>query len=424
MLRPQTERNKCHEVVSISVFGQWYQSRFYDPNLGRFLSADTIVPGSGALTMTGGGNGGGPADPQQLNRYAYVRNNPIKNTDPSGHCIPGIGDCQFTGQLNWQDGAAFASGVADGVVNTIVGVATTPVAIAQAIADPSAAVAGLQQQADTVVRGAQFAVRDPSGAAAALNDDPHAVGEVMGTALATAALAKIGGGEGGCNSFRAETPVATPTGKQPIASLDVGDTVYAFNEMTGTTGVYTITATISHVDSVIVPLRLENEWIETTPEHPFYALLRGWVDAEDLAIGDSVRRYDGTYGTVQDGWLESTTQQMYNLTVADAHTFFVGDGGWLVHNIDCRLPNGDAGKIVGNLERYAGSDGLLAKGNKIREVDGLVSQYGGPRADWRKLKGIDSIELPSGDIRTGEIHWYQNGNRIVKPKVKEWVDYR
>ncbi|MEZ4736343.1 MAG: hypothetical protein R3E79_55360 [Caldilineaceae bacterium] len=25
-------------------------------------------------------------------------------------------------------------------------------------------------------------------------------------------------------------------------------------------------------------------------------------------------------------------QQMYNLTVAEAHTFFVGDGQWLVHN--------------------------------------------------------------------------------------------
>jgi len=25
-------------------------------------------------------------------------------------------------------------------------------------------------------------------------------------------------------------------------------------------------------------------------------------------------------------------QRMYNLTVADAHTFFVGDGEWLVHN--------------------------------------------------------------------------------------------
>jgi hypothetical protein len=41
--------------------------------LGRFLSADTIVPS--------------PADPQQFNRYAYTRNNPLKYTDPTGHMM-------------------------------------------------------------------------------------------------------------------------------------------------------------------------------------------------------------------------------------------------------------------------------------------------------------------------------------------------
>ncbi len=44
--------------------------------------------------------------------------------------------------------------------------------------------------------------------------------------------------------------------------------------------------------------------------------------------------------------LRQHTQVMYNLTVATAHTFFVGEGQWLVHN-DCfdfgkSLPNGAA----------------------------------------------------------------------------------
>jgi hypothetical protein len=39
--------------------------------LGRFLSADTIVPS--------------PADPQSLNRFSYTRNNPLKYIDPNGH---------------------------------------------------------------------------------------------------------------------------------------------------------------------------------------------------------------------------------------------------------------------------------------------------------------------------------------------------
>jgi RHS repeat-associated protein len=47
----------------------------YSPKLGRFLSADTIVPGA--------------ANPQAWNRYSYVLGNPLKYIDPSGH-----GQCQ------------------------------------------------------------------------------------------------------------------------------------------------------------------------------------------------------------------------------------------------------------------------------------------------------------------------------------------
>ena len=54
----------------------FYEARYYDPVLGRFISPDTFVQG--------------PIDPQTLNRYAYVRNNPILYNDPSGNFF-GIG---------------------------------------------------------------------------------------------------------------------------------------------------------------------------------------------------------------------------------------------------------------------------------------------------------------------------------------------
>ena len=55
------------------------QSSGWDsPSINHFLSADTIVPGY--------------ANPQNLNRYSYVRNNPLKYTDPTGHGVDcGIG---------------------------------------------------------------------------------------------------------------------------------------------------------------------------------------------------------------------------------------------------------------------------------------------------------------------------------------------
>jgi RHS repeat-associated protein len=48
-----------------------FNARIYDPMVGRFLSADSIVPN--------------PTDPQSFNRYGYVRNRPLSATDPSGH---------------------------------------------------------------------------------------------------------------------------------------------------------------------------------------------------------------------------------------------------------------------------------------------------------------------------------------------------
>ena len=47
----------------------YYVARFYDPALGRFISADTVVPGG----------------VQGYDRYAYVNNSPILYNDPSGH---------------------------------------------------------------------------------------------------------------------------------------------------------------------------------------------------------------------------------------------------------------------------------------------------------------------------------------------------
>ncbi|MCK5768584.1 MAG: RHS repeat-associated core domain-containing protein [Candidatus Atribacteria bacterium] len=48
-----------------------YKARLYDPNIGRFITPDSIIPD--------------PYDPQSLNRYSYCRNNPLIYVDPSGH---------------------------------------------------------------------------------------------------------------------------------------------------------------------------------------------------------------------------------------------------------------------------------------------------------------------------------------------------
>ena len=50
-----------------------YNARFYDPMLGRFTSPDSIIPDPGSVVG--------------YNRFAYVNNNPVRYSDPSGFCI-------------------------------------------------------------------------------------------------------------------------------------------------------------------------------------------------------------------------------------------------------------------------------------------------------------------------------------------------
>ena len=59
----------CQILDSTGLY--YYNARYYDPTIGRFISADTIVEDA--------------ANPQTLNRYSYCQNNPMNSTDPSGH---------------------------------------------------------------------------------------------------------------------------------------------------------------------------------------------------------------------------------------------------------------------------------------------------------------------------------------------------
>jgi RHS repeat-associated protein len=49
----------------------FYNARWYDPKIGRFIQADTVIPE--------------PDNPLAWDRYSYTLNNPINLVDPSGH---------------------------------------------------------------------------------------------------------------------------------------------------------------------------------------------------------------------------------------------------------------------------------------------------------------------------------------------------
>jgi RHS repeat-associated protein len=66
-----TSRRFAGQVEDATIGLYFYNARYYDPALGRFVQADTIVPE--------------PENPQAHNRYAHVANNPLRYSNPTGH---------------------------------------------------------------------------------------------------------------------------------------------------------------------------------------------------------------------------------------------------------------------------------------------------------------------------------------------------
>ncbi|MBL8239731.1 MAG: RHS repeat-associated core domain-containing protein [Bryobacterales bacterium] len=59
----------------------YFGARYFSGVAGRFTSADAPFADQH------------PSDPQSWNLYSYVRNNPLRYTDPTGHCLYSGADC-------------------------------------------------------------------------------------------------------------------------------------------------------------------------------------------------------------------------------------------------------------------------------------------------------------------------------------------
>ena len=192
----------------------------------------------------------------------------------------------------------------------------------------------------------------------------------------------------------------------------IGDWVWAYDEATDEHGLFPVTDVIVHTDPTQVHLLLDGELLETTPEHPFYTLERGWVDAGDLWVGAHIRQADGSYGQVQFLAVEREDQVMYNLTVAEAHTFFVGAQRWLVHNAKC--PNID--RRPGDFEDIRDKHTKSGRAFQIAEDD--KSYFYEPFSE----EVFDLlIDIAQGEIDMGKGKPQKNGKWRVDAQFFEYV---
>lgn len=160
--------------------------------------------------------------------------------------------------------------------------------------------------------------------------------------------------EAGVVCFVAGTLIHTRGGLKAIEEIKIGDEVLSYNEQTGQTEYQPVLATYAHDATEILKITIAGEEttpLGVTPHHLFYAHRArdntggedadaeaevGWLPADQLSVGDWLRRPDGTWVQVVKIEYSASSAIVYNFTVADNHNYFVGLLGALVHNKSCK----------------------------------------------------------------------------------------
>jgi len=164
--------------------------------------------------------------------------------------------------------------------------------------------------------------------------------------------------------FVAGTKVHTPGGLKNIEDIRIGESVLAKNEVTGEVDYRKVLLTPVTKTKSIVDVITEKETISATPNHRFWVENKGWADAESLRSGDQFITSYSTKVTIKSIVLREAPQTVYNLTVDEFHTYFVGEEGVWVHNQYGRGPfdlmasewvDGSMAKAIDHWDRHSTS---------------------------------------------------------------------
>jgi hypothetical protein len=235
-------------------------------------------------------------------------------------------------------------------------------------------------------------------------------------------------------SFDAATPVLMADGsRKPIARVAAGDRVAG-----GVVGKTYRTHDTDLIDVVVTGGAV----IHTTSKHPFWSASDDrWIGAAALSPGTALRSDDGAPVSVAAVRVVPGGRDMYDLTVDDAHTFYVfaGDQAILVHNVNClaidlgdglyQYPDGSIRDAAGHFATSAGTrvgaaaekkvmDDLAAEGHKV--IRSQVAVRGNVN---NQLRYYDcAIDLGNGEIIGIEV---KSGTATRTPEQKSfdaWVE--
>ena len=188
------------------------------------------------------------------------------------------------------------------------------------------------EQIDLVTAESLGPVERASFDSAGIVDDASAAGPAWFGRAAVGDIT-LGNAARGCltgvvgqNSFSADTLVAFADGTMvPIADVQVGDQVLAYDFATGITVSRDVTATLPHMDWLLEAHFSDGSVMSVTEDHRFWSITdTDWVELQNLDTTDVLLTPDGATVTVDYlDWSTGGDAPAWDLTVAEEHNFFV-----------------------------------------------------------------------------------------------------
>jgi hypothetical protein len=157
--------------------------------------------------------------------------------------------------------------------------------------------------------------------------------------------------------FSGDTLVQTSSGPKRIDQVNVGDTVYTFDEKEKTIVQDKVIDTHANLTKHFYHVTAKGELIKSTGGHPFYdAEHQSWLPVKNFSRGMKfLTMNEGAWPVDEIRFEAYETELTYNLSIEKNHNYFVGPG-ILVHNTKPTITSGGA------IDTGLGGDQMVYRG--------------------------------------------------------------
>jgi hypothetical protein len=234
----------------------------------------------------------------------------------------------------------------------------------------------------------------------------------------------------GCASFAADTPVWVGDRTVPIQSLQPGEWVDARSDRDYLDRSQLVTHAFSRRAAAYRVVETEASRFAVTEEHPLWVQGRGWTAVRDIEIGAPIATAGGDTLVLANRRVDSALQ-VFNLTVANDSSYFIGDERVWAHNATCTLrvrypvPRSPSNFTLGATDGGPGSwSSITRPDNDAYRYQELIT--GAPRGVEYNVNGVNFDGYDANrDVLLDAKHWTQEcplGDRCRFEPLKQLME--